>query len=247
LNTDASQIFLSYGRVSDSSSARAKEGRLIAARGGGLGRQVALIGAKTPAFRLNSPGWLAVAPELAAALDSRAMLRTLCRDRLMAATPAFAAYTRRVVEAYLERIGDLAGPPPEQVETVTDPSDRFFAALLPMPNAHIQPVTVEEGGLVPVAGHDPVRVDLAFWDGRTVTAINFGGAGSRLPRQARALTALEQALGGRISVHEISDMARLDLDTILPEAVFAEMKAMTGVVFGPFRAAEFQAALPDCD
>ena len=246
MNSDAPQIFLSYGRVSDSSSARAKEGRLIAARGGGLGRQVALIGPHSPAFRLNSPGWLAVAPELAAALDGRAMLRTLCRDRLMAATPAFAAHTRRAVEAYLDRIGDLAGPAPEQVETVDHPSDRFFAALLPMPNAQLQPVTVADDELNPIAGQEPVRVDLAFWDGEKLIAILFGGSGARLPRHARSLAALRQVLGARIAIHEVEGSAGLDLDAVVPATVFAALDAASAPICGPYRAPEFRMELPNC-
>jgi hypothetical protein len=246
LNTDAPLIFLSYGRVSDSSAARVNEGRLIAARGGGLGRQVALIGARSPAFRLNSPGWLAVAPELAAALDSRSMLRMLCRDRLLAAVPPFAAQTRRIVEAYLDRVEEIAGPPPQRAEAVTDPSDRYFSALLPLPNAQIQIVTADEDGLQANHGQDPARADLAFWDGTRLTAILTGGAGARLPRQARALEALELAAGGRVIVHQAGASTDFDLDTILPEAVLKAMAQAREPFYGPYRAGEFLAELPNC-
>ncbi len=237
-------IFLSFGRVSDASAARAAEGKLVASRGGGLGRQVALFGAQTPAFRLNSRGWMTVAPGLVAALDTRAKLRMLCRDRLMAASPPFAARARRVVAAYLDRAEQLAGPPPERPEAVTHPTDRFFETLLPMPNAHVQPVTAAGSELVPVAGHNPVRVDLAFWDGETLHAILFGGAGSRMPQQARALAGLKQALAERISIRDIEGSGQFDLETILPKTVFAAPDGKSALIYGPYRAPEFHVDLP---
>lgn len=245
MSTDAPLIFLSFGRVSDADTARREEGRLVAAKGGGLGRQVALVAPDTPAFRLNTPGWLVAAPELIMALDSRAMLRTLCRDRLLAAVPPFSARTRRVVEAYLDRIGELAGEPPDKPDGVTDPTDRYFSALLPMPNAHIQPVRTGRDGLAAAGGQEPVRVDLAFWDGSTLTAIVFGGAGSRLPRQSRALAALKDALGPRLALHEIDGITRSGLDGIVPQHVLDVVIGSAGPVYGPYRAPEFSLELPD--
>jgi hypothetical protein len=244
LTSDGTLIFLTFGRVSDPSKALVEEGRLVSEGGGGLGRQVALIGPGTDAFRLNTPGWLALPPELASAMDSRAMLRTLCRDRLVAALPPFAAKGGRMVETYLDRVAELAGPPPERLDDLTHPSDRFFAALLPMSNVHIQPVTIASGRPEPEAGSQAFRSDLAFWDGSVLRAFQFGGQRTLLPRQIRALGALRERLGQRFNLQDLDLAAGFDARE-LPEPVYAAMEKGTGPFFGPYRARGFSAELPD--
>lgn len=244
MSADGTLIFLSFGRVSDPSKALSEEGRLVFERGGGLGRQVALIGSDTEAFRLNTPGWLALPPELASAMDSRAMLRTLCRDRLVAALPPFVAKGRRIVEDYLDRVSRLAGPPPQRLDGLTHPSDRFFAALLPMSNVHIQPVTIASGRPEPDAGYSAFRTDLAFWDGKALRAFQFGGQGTLLPRQVRALDALRERLGPKFILQDLDLAAGFDAQ-MLPEPVYAAMENAEGPFFGPYRAREFAAGLPD--
>lgn len=244
MNADGMRIFLTFGRVSDPSKALTEEGRLVFERGGGLGRQVALIASDTEAFRLNTPGWLALPPELASAMDSRAMLRTLCRDRLVAALPPFAAKAGRMIEAYLDRVGELAGPPPERPGDLTHPSDRYFAALLPMANVHVQPVATASGRPEPDAGCQAFRTDLAFWDGKVLRAFQFGGQGTLLPRQIRALGALRERLGSGFSLQELDPAAGFDARQ-LPEPIYAAMANAPGPFFGPYRASGFAYGLPD--
>ncbi len=49
-------LFVAFGKIAQPGEALRREGTDVAARGGALGRQVAIIQPDTAAFRLNSPG-----------------------------------------------------------------------------------------------------------------------------------------------------------------------------------------------
>lgn len=236
-NSSEPALFVAFGKVSDPRIALAQEGGEVAAQGGGLGRQVAVIGADMPAVRINAPGWLKVGPEMIAALPERADLRVLVRDRLRGLTPPFAARSGRWIEAYLDRAEAVAGKPGEGI---LQPSDRVFAALLPLPAAHVLPVDLG-AKMQTVEGYDFVTFDLAFWDGKQLIGILFGGESSRPPAVRVALARLEALMSGRIALRWIVTPA--------DEASLAEemLKAMASALppwFGPYRAEGFREPLP---
>jgi len=231
-------IFLCYGKVAAPEVARRNEGAEVLARGGGLGRQVAWIGPDTPAFRLNTPGWIAPAPELIAALDTGAALRLLCRDRLLATCPSFAPRARDFLTAWLDAAeaddGSDDGPDDgsEAPGEVSAQADRFFAALLPLP--HVQ--------IALPGGNGFATFDIAFWDGSALAALRFGMEAGLLPRQRREIGALQDALGPRLRVLWLSADAG---PGAVPEPLHASARTAPLPVFGPYRAPVFQAPLPE--
>lgn len=223
--------FFCFGKVASPEVARLNEGAELSATEGGLGRQVALIKTQTPAFRLNSSGWMAPGPELISALDTRAALRLLCRDRLEASIPSFAPRVREFCGAYLDAVAARAGPAVEGRE-VSLPGDRYFAALLPFPCPKLAVPESETGW---------VTADLGFWDGTDLTLVRFGSDATVLPRQRAELAALETAAGRRIRLHWLPLGASPE---VLPPSVLASVEEARFPVFGPYRAPAFRAPLP---
>ena len=230
-------LFIAFGKVSDPRIALAREGAEVAAQGGGLGRQVAVIGADMPAVRINTPGWLKVAPEMIAALPERGDLRVLVRDRLRGATPPFAARAGRWIEAYLDRAERAAGEPGEGI---LQPSDRVFAALLPLPAARVLPVDLG-AKMREVEGYDFVAFDLAIWDGTRLIGVLFGDESSRPPAVRAALARLETLMGGRVELRWIATPAA---EEALAEEMLEAMAAALPPWFGPYRAEGFREPLP---
>ena len=225
------EFFLCFGKVASPEVARRNEGTDVRNAGGGIGRQVALIGANMPALRLNSPGWMAPGPELIAAMDTRAALRLLCRDRLDALVPGFAPRVREFCQSYLDAVALRTGPAAEG-DNIALPGDRYFAALLPLPCPKLAWPNAAEGW---------VEADLGFWDGKALTLIRFGSDTLLLPRQRAELIELEQATGGRLRVLWLPFGAGPDA---LPGPLMATADAAQLPVLGPYRAREFRAPLP---
>ena len=225
-------LFLCFGKVASRDVALDNEGAELAARGGGLGRQVALINTDTPAFCLNSPGWMAPKPELIAAMDSREALRLLCRDRLEALVPGFAPRVREFCQSYLDSVAARIGPA-EDGKDISLPGDRYFAALLPLPCPKLALPEVPSGW---------VEADLGFWDGNTLTLIRFGGETTLLPRERAEFAALEQASNGHLRPLWLPFGAGPDA---LPAPLMAVAEKARSPVFGPYRAVAFRAPLPD--
>ena len=226
-------LFLCFGKVASADVARQNEGADILARGGGLGRQVAAINDTTPAFCLNSPGWMTPGPELIAAMDTRNALRLLCRDRLEALVPGFAPRVREFCTAYLDAIADRVGAAEEDAANLSIPGDRFFAALLPLPCPKLAAPETASGW---------VEADFAFWDGEALTLIRFGNETSLLPRQRSEFTRLTEAHKGHLN------MLWLPLNAgpvSLPPSILARAEQTPLPIFGPYRAPAFQAPLPD--
>ena len=229
-------IWVAFGKVSDPATAIRNEGAGLAASGAALGRQVARIVPGSPAFRLNSPGWLLPPPELIGALSEHHELRLLCRDRLQAMTPGFAAAARRFVETYLDRAETLALDRTGAAVGLNAPADVFFEILLPLPS----PQLVISG---PGADTDtaPVQLDLAFWDGERLTGVLFGADNTTTPAASRDLDRLCDRLGPTFAVHRLTTPnAREDF----VESLLATAFARPAPWFGPYRTEEFRAPLP---
>lgn len=225
------ELFLCFGKVASLEVAQRNEGAEVRAAGGGLGRQVALINEATPAFCLNSPGWMTPGPELIAAMDTRAALRLLCRDRLEALVPGFAPRVREFCSAYLDAITDRIGQA-EEGDDISNPGDRFFAGLLPLPCPKLASPEAVVGW---------VEADVGFWDGNVLTLIRFGAETSLLPRQRAEFAALEQVSKGQLRVLWLPFGAGPDT---LPEPLMAVAELAQLPVFGPYRATAFRAPLP---
>jgi hypothetical protein len=223
--------FLCFGKVASPDVARRNEGANLPATRGGLGRQVALIGSETPAFRLNSPGWMAPGPELIAALDTREALCLLCRDRLEAIVPGFAPRVREFCAAYLDAVASRIGPP-EEGDDVSLPGDRFFNALLPLPCPRVA---------VPESATGWVGADIGFWDGTDLVLVRFGAETSVLPRQRNELASLERLGDGGVRLSWLPYGAGPEA---LPASIMAGVENAALPVFGPYRAAAFQSPLP---
>lgn len=226
------ELFLCFGKVASPDVAERNEGAELRATGGGLARQVALIKKSTPAFRINSPGWMVPGPEMIAAMDTRAALRLLCRDRLEAIVPSFAPRVREFCAIYLDAIADRTGDAEEGAD-ISLPGDRFFAALLPLPCPKLASPEAAEGW---------VEADLGFWDGERLTLIRFGNETSLLPRQRAEFDAVEQAAEGRLRLLWLPLGAGPEA---LPAPLMAFAEQAELPVFGPYRAAAFRAPLPD--
>lgn len=237
----APDIFLAFGKVSEPLQALAHEGTDIARRGRELGQQVAWIGSGTEPLRLNSPGWLKVAPELIAALSGREGLRLLCRDRLESIIPPFAAQTRRWIAGYLDRIEDRTGKAQEQGDALTRLSDRFFAALLPLPSPHIATVDRIGGKISIQEDEEFVRLDMAFWDGTQLTGIIFGDENESTPAKRKALERLAERARSRFVLHRIASNAASDA---LARTMVDKVMDANPPWFGPYRADEFSTPLP---
>lgn len=224
-------LFLCFGKVASPEVARRNEGAELQAAGRALGRQVAYIDTDTPAFRLNSPGWMAPGQELIAALDTRAALRLLCRDRLEALVPGFAPRVREFCRSYLDMIAEHVGPAKDS-DDICLPGDRFFAALLPLPSPKLAAPETASGW---------VEADLGFWDGKTLTLIRYGSDAALLPRQREEFAALEKTSMGRVRLLWLPVGAGPDA---LPALLIDTAAAVRMPVFGPYRAAAFRAPLP---
>lgn len=231
-------VFITFGRVTDVAAAFAAEGQDLLTDGRDLGRQVAFIGRSTPAFRLNSPGWLDVAAKLAASLKDRAMVRHLCQEGVERLVPVFAASARELVAGYFKDLEALSGPIPsahEMARSVSHISDRFFSGLLPLPNAHVaivneaaQATRIEE--TVPI-----VRFDLVFWDGVRLTALKVGGTETMTSSQRAALEALQSALGEGIDIRLNCGLETGSVKDGIPAEIQEANRMVRGTVFGPYQ------------
>ena len=226
------EYFLSFGKVVSPEATRQNEGAEVSAAGGGLGRQMALITAKTPAFCLNSPGWMMPGPELIAAMDSRADLHLLCHDRIKAMVPAFAPRVREFCQSYLNAIEFQIGPA-EDGDSISLPCDRFFAALLPLPCPKIA---------TPHAAGGWVEADLGFWDGGRLTLIRFGSDTAILPRQRAEIAALEASAQSLVRLLWRPLGAGPEA---IPKSLMTVAENAKLPVFGPYRAPSFRMPLPD--
>lgn len=224
-------LFLCFGKVASPEVAQRNEGAEVRAAGGGLGRQVALIHTKTPAFCLNSPGWMTPGPELIAAMDTRTALRLLCRDRLEALVPSFAPRVLEFCQSYLNAIAERVGPAKDG-DDISMAGDRFFAALLPLPSPKLASSVAAEGW---------VEADLGFWDGNVLTLVRFGAETTLLPRQRDEFAALEQEAKGHVRLIWLPLGAGPEALPIPMMSVAEEAKLP---VFGPYRATAFRAPLP---
>lgn len=234
------QVFVAFGKVANPGRAMEGAGEELAPGGPGLGQQVALVGAGTGPFRLNSGNWMRARPELVAALPGRHDLRTLCRDRLEVLLPSFAAGARRWVHGYLDRVEGLVPERAEDDGQVTAPSDRFFAALLPLPLPRVTTVTRAEGKIA-ATGDGFARLDLAFWDGTCLTGILFGAQNAQSPNELRTLERFAASAGPLFDLQRITGPAGA-------EALASEMAQrvcdVPGPWFGPYRAEALSRPLP---
>lgn len=237
----SAMLFLSFGKVSLPLQAMEQEGRRIARTGQPLGHQVAVVSGGTPAFRFSTPGWLGASPALIAALPDRPGLRLLCRDRLEAIVPAFAAAQRRWMARYLDRLEELYPLEGDEGDPLNRPSDRFFAALLPLPAVSLLPVTARGDAFIPVDPGDFVAADLAFWDGARLTAVFFGDVNTASPRAREELTNLINAAEPMLVVRRVTATAEADR---LIDDILLMIDAQPHSRFGPYRAAAFQTPLP---
>lgn len=233
-------IFIAYGKVANPRRAMEGAGAELAPGGRDLGQQVALVGPGTAAFRLDSGGWLRVTPELAAALTTRRDLRILCRDRLEVLLPAFAARVRRWVHDYLDRVEALVPAGAEDDGQVSAPSDRYFAAPLPIP---VPRVTMADrtGKEITASREGFARMDLAFWDGTRLTGILFGGPNAQSPNDLRALESFAEAAGPLFELRRITRPAEAET---LADEMARKVCGVPGPWFGPYRAEAFSAPLP---
>ncbi|WP_265516835.1 hypothetical protein [Nitratireductor luteus] len=203
--------------------------------------QFALIGRGTCAFRLNSPGWFRATPALIAALPDRKGLRLLCRDRIEKIVPAFSAEARRWITLYLDQVEAVAGKAIDPSSNLTDPSDCFFAALLPLPACLVGKLRGGAGNLQIETALDIVRFDLVFWDGCTLVAILFGAENTTTPGKRAAIAALERALAPRLRVRRIEN----NEDSVsLAAQLAAEIRQVPAPHYGPYRFPELQEPLP---
>lgn len=231
-----SPVWVAFGKVSDPITAIRNEGATLAATGAPLGRQVARIVPGTPAFRLNSPGWMSPPPDLIGALSERHELRLLCRDRLQAMTPGFAAAAHRFIEGYLTGGETLALARADDTLGLNAVADVFFETLLPLPSPQI--LISEHGTHGDTA---PVQCDLVLWDGQHIDGLFFGDQNTMTPAAGRALNELRERLGSAIKIHRLTTpKAREDFAENLLATAFARPAPW----FGPYRAEEFRAALP---
>jgi hypothetical protein len=235
-------LFLAFGKVLDPAAAMAREGNRIAAAGQPLGHQVALVSRDVPAFRINTYGWLAASPTLLAALLDRRGLRLLCRDRIEAILPSFAGVQRRWIGGYLDTLDRLFelddDSDPERLDR---PSDRFFAALLPLPAVTIRPVHVDGAAIVPTGQGGPVAADLAFWDGTRLTAVYFGADNTATPGVRAARAALVDKVAPLVTLRRVTTPA--DADQLAADMA-AVARTQPYPCFGPYRADAFQTPLP---
>jgi hypothetical protein len=212
----------------------------VAKRGGGMGRQVALMHEGTEALRLNTPGWMEPPPELIVSLPDRASLRLLCRDRLQSIVPSFSASARSFILAYFDYLAARLDPLPHVGEDcITHPSDRYFAALLPLPNVYVAPVSLESAQPVVMQGHDFIHFDLGFWDGETFTGIFFGSPSKLTPRRKNSLDQLMKSLSPRLQVLWVDQNGAAQPDN-MPPAIIDAWKTAKPPWFGPYRAAGFR-------
>ena len=190
----------------------------------------AVISQDTPAICLNSPGWLTPPPDLIMAMQSRALLRELCRDGLAALTNGFSAAPQRATQRYLEDLDARFPVPKEPPFALFEASDRFFAALLPMPAPKI----------VIEAGETPAEADLAVWDGQQLTLISFGDEGQYTPRQRTARDDLVARAPVPMRLHAAPLRRDAPLDDIFAPDILTWATGARLPVFGPIRLSPFQ-------
>lgn len=140
-----------------------------------LTNRYAVIADGMPAVRLSSRGWLSVTPDERMDLPKPWDQYLLCREAILHSASQFAVQVRQFLEAYLDFCQDAVGAHRRVLEP--DGKDLFghedfvFSAWLPMPRARI---------LLPKDADDDVpafaEVDVAFWDGRQITAVLIEGA-----------------------------------------------------------------------
>jgi len=199
----------------------------------------AVISEGAPAICLNSSGWLTPPPDLIMAMQDRRLLRELCRDGLAALTLGFSAAAQRATHRYLEALEAQFPAPLEPPFDLFHPSDRFFAALLPMPAPRI----ALAGGDGRLSQSDVAEADLAFWDGQGLVLISFGDGAQYTPRQRKAREGLVALAPVPVRFH----MAPVHRDTgvcdLFPADILSVADRASLPVYGPVRLAPFQEQL----
>jgi hypothetical protein len=161
MSSRSREILVRYGRANAASAGPAA--RIVA------GAKLRLSDGPYP---FAEPPDLIRAASTAARLDLlREHLETLCRPWDKLAQLFLAAYFASIAAAIVAGDAELRALAAASGGLFAPP-DWSFAALRPLPQAHLPP------------GEDaPVRVDFAFWDGERFTVIELEGSGS--PRKAR--------------------------------------------------------------
>jgi hypothetical protein len=197
----------------------------------------AVIVQGTPAICLNSPGWLTPPPDLIMAMQTRALLRRLCHDGLAALTSGFSAAAQRATRRYLEDLDARFPTPTEPPYSLFHDSDRFFAAMLPMPAPKI---AIQQGKIL---GETRAEADLALWDGQHLTLISFGEEGQYTPRQRQARDDLVALSPVPVRLHAAPLQRDVPLDEIFPADILTWATDAPLPVLGPIRLSAFQIEL----
>ncbi|MCK0209727.1 hypothetical protein MWN33_16965 [Starkeya koreensis] len=230
-------ISLVYGIIESPSAALAREAARPAGNGG-LGPMAATIAGGTPAFRLNSPGWINAGPDIVQGVAGTQALTEYCRARLLNRVSVFALALRSFLSAYVDfavaeverrrdeleaRLRALGLPADDGFPTYRD---WVFSALLPVPQVHVA---------MP-GDADPVAVDVLFWTGRSALALTLEGRTMPTPRQRRAQEAM-------LAAHPAMKAATLAVPADGHSWALCELAGHfdgallpdTGLPFGPYR------------
>lgn len=234
-------VLATYGKVRSPEKAWDPVGRTLAADGG-LWRGVAVIRDGTDAFRLNSPGWLTTPPELVRTLRDRRALRLLCLDGALSMTAAFSAAARNTIKRYFAYLEDDLPLGGEETVELEEPSDRFFAALLPLSGAKL--LVVDEGSREILAEPMIAGADLIFWTGRRLEMIRFGDVSSATPQVRAALDTLAERSPVPLRLHWAPTSRSASLEEILPGEVLVAHRSARQPWYGPYRVNSFREPLP---
>lgn len=156
-----------------------------------LSNRYAVVSPSSPALRLNSPGWIDLAPIQMMEVSSTVDNLDLCRDRVLGNASPFALSLRVFLGAYFQFVATQteahkAELEPENAENdVFNHADWVFSAWLPLPHAHV---------LLPDGEGDEPRfaeLDVAFLLGGHLVGVMIEGIGTPTKSQRERLQFLE--------------------------------------------------------
>lgn len=154
-----------------------------------LSPSLASFASDSSALRLNSAGWMNLAPEVMATLRSHVALKDYCRRRIEKKAPIFDRPLQDFLTDYLDaveaEVRDHAASLPGGASwdaALYSAADWFFSAFLPLPNAHLG-LTAEERAAT--GAECFIHFDVLFWTGTSLIAVTLDRLSMQTPRQRR--------------------------------------------------------------
>lgn len=188
------QTLLVYGMVTDPAAVARSLSQMPPGVPFMLSNRFAVVAPSSPALRLNSPGWIDLAPIQMMEIASTTDIFDLCRDRVMANASPFARPLRAFLEAYFQFVAAQTENHRTQLEPADPENDVFnhldwvFSAWLPLPHAHV---------LLPDAGapDEPwfAELDVAFLLGGRLLGVIIESIGTATKSRRQRLQYLEES------------------------------------------------------